>query len=189
MERKPSLHRSAESGDLLDIEARLLVGARVNQLDEYGCIPLHYAANKGRLEVVEYLISRGSNLQAAGLNGWTPLHYAANKGHIEVAKRLIGAGADPRLCDHEGLRPDQRALARGHHQLSTLLLEFQKQMSGRRAPELPKTEVGARRPAPGGAQFSQRLSSNEGGGGESRLPGIHNLRSLFLWRREKSQPA
>lgn len=88
-------------------------GAKLEDMDEYGYIPLHFAAQSGHLQTVITLVEAGSNINKVskkkhyrlfGINtektsgsGETPLHRACHLGYIDVVKYLLNNGADESL--------------------------------------------------------------------------------------------
>ncbi len=88
-------------------------GAKLEDMDEYGYIPLHFAAQSGHLQTVITLVEAGSNINKVSQkkhyrlfdintekttgSGETPLHRACHLGHVDVAKYLLNNGADKSL--------------------------------------------------------------------------------------------
>lgn len=76
--------------------ARLLhrEGARLDDRDLQGRIPLHAAARKGQTEIVEMLLKAGVNPSVRDDSGITSLHEAAECGWDSITELLLHAGAN-----------------------------------------------------------------------------------------------
>ena len=76
-----------------DIAAFLIRrGARLDQADWIGMVPLGYAANNNRPAMVDLLLKAGAKVDGAK-GGAPPLQAAAGYGHIGIIRRLLRAGA------------------------------------------------------------------------------------------------
>lgn len=71
------------------VDALLEAGARVNEVDNDGRIPLILGAQEGHLSVVTTLADAGSMLEAKSHDGRTALRTAALEGHQDVVHSLL----------------------------------------------------------------------------------------------------
>lgn len=117
-----ALHRAVEAAQVESVELLLQAGARIDQRDQHGALPLYYAVTaystlfspRGPfrqeklqhvrsvydrcLRMVEMLLVAGAAVDARHpKRGWTALHCAADAGHPEAVALLLEAGADPNL--------------------------------------------------------------------------------------------
>jgi len=99
-----SLHEAVDFCDIEAVWAHLYLGARPNEFDRYGCVPMHYAVERKHVGIFRILQRAGADLQVGhkGLNmraGWTPLHFAAYAGARDVVLLLLLAGVDVNRMD------------------------------------------------------------------------------------------
>ena len=93
--------------------ARLLIdkGAKLNDRDSEGCVPLSHAAGENNLRMVNLLLERGADATLADNDGDTPLHRAAaledadEDDNSAIIKALLAAGADPLAVNDSGETP------------------------------------------------------------------------------------
>ncbi len=99
-----SLHRAAESGDVLAVrEAVRREPEAVHGVTKgYNETPLHRAAVNGHDTVVAELVSAGADVNAERSGGFTPLHLAET---VRVAETLLLAGADQNARSSAGKTP------------------------------------------------------------------------------------
>lgn len=97
-----TLHGCIRINDQKEIEALILAGVDVNEMDGEGRSPLHWAADQGRLGAVEFLLRHGADPNLQDEDGCTPLHNAVICKHKAICECLCAAGADPTCVDHEG---------------------------------------------------------------------------------------
>ncbi|XP_045928169.1 myotrophin [Micropterus dolomieu] len=78
-----------KTGDLDEVQAKLVTAEDVNRTLEGGRKPLHYAADFGQTDVVVFLISKGADVNAPDKHGLTPLISACFEGHLSCVKVLL----------------------------------------------------------------------------------------------------
>lgn len=105
------------------LEALLVSGGSVDNVDGNGRTLLHSAAYEGGLELVSRLLEKGAQLEVADKNGQTPLNLAARQGHAEVVTTLLTAGANPDHADSDGWTPLRSSAWAGHLQVVDALLD------------------------------------------------------------------
>ncbi|EFN53984.1 hypothetical protein CHLNCDRAFT_135944 [Chlorella variabilis] len=91
MELADRLYQAACDGDETAVRKLLAAGARADQANEDGWLPLHFASSCGHEG--EAAPSTASAAPATALamehDGWTPLHRAAERGNIEALTLLL----------------------------------------------------------------------------------------------------
>lgn len=103
------LSRAAARDDIKAITEALMRGAKVNEQDEYGRVPLNEAAKHSKQKAAEKLLSEGASPDKKDASGSTALHHAAKRGDTEIMRKLIEKGADPDAKDAEGKTPGDLA--------------------------------------------------------------------------------
>lgn len=93
-ENLDSIHKAAETGDIVEVNNYLEKGVSVNAKDKDGATPLHWAACSGFAEIAELLIDAGADVNATNKEGTSVLPWAILNARTEVAELLIDAGAD-----------------------------------------------------------------------------------------------
>ncbi|XP_059182182.1 myotrophin [Centropristis striata] len=83
-----------KTGDMEEVQSKLVTAEDVNRTLEGGRKPLHIAADFGQTDVMEYLISKGADVNVPDKHGLTPLLSACYEGHINCVKVLLEKGAD-----------------------------------------------------------------------------------------------
>lgn len=119
------LHDAVRAGDATHVQALLLAGANVNELDSFGS-PLHLAAARGSVEIATVLIDAGANLEAKASTFSEkahPLHTAAVENQVAVAALLIERGAKVDSRNAEGMTPLLVAASNGNVEVAALLLK------------------------------------------------------------------
>ena len=104
------LHKYAEIGDRLAVQAEINMGSNVNAQCNAGHTPLHKAALEGHADVAELLIKAGASLNLQNQDGDTSLHDASANHHLDVINLLLDNGADPRIGNLVGDLPRDRVL-------------------------------------------------------------------------------
>jgi ankyrin repeat protein len=108
------LHRAAEEGDLVAIEALVATGCDLALFDDLGHTPLHRAVACEHYKAAKLLLSRGANVNANDDQraGETPLGLAVQRNYPEMVQLLLEHGADPDTWGWMGLTPRIRAQQR-----------------------------------------------------------------------------
>ncbi|MGE0207401.1 MAG: ankyrin repeat domain-containing protein [Candidatus Babeliales bacterium] len=88
-----SLIEAVKKNDVKQVQDLLQKGADVNQVGDFGVMPLHLAAQDGNVELCKLFIARGADVNQADNGGWTPLCFAVYNRHVEVSKLLLKHGA------------------------------------------------------------------------------------------------
>lgn len=91
-----------KTGDMEEVETKLVTAEDVNRVLVGGRRPLHHAADFGQTAVAKYLISKGADINAPDKHGFTPLMTASLEGHISCVKLLLEKGADKDLKGPDG---------------------------------------------------------------------------------------
>merc|ERR1712008_483345 len=86
-----ALHLAAQNGQLGVAEKLIEAGAKLNEGNAHGLIPLHLA------------VQNGSDLNHQDLIGNTPLHTAFHNSRTEIAQYLIASGANENQKNKSGL--------------------------------------------------------------------------------------
>ena len=117
------LHDAVKNGDIAAVEALLVEGADVNEVDFLAGAPLHIAAVRGHDDVLATLLEADAN---ADIVEWgreeTPLHWAAFGGNSKSAKLLLEAGATVDAVNDKGETALMTALENGHRDVAELLI-------------------------------------------------------------------
>jgi hypothetical protein len=69
------------------------MGANVNVLDGFRCIPLRFASLKGYVNIVRALLDAGAIVDVTDNDGFTPLYFAFHNERPDVVRLLIDRGA------------------------------------------------------------------------------------------------
>ena len=89
------LIKAVERGDLVDVEAMLAAGAKVDPVESLqGRQALHIAAARGYGDIAAALIKAGAPLNIADNAGATPIMLANNLGNYKITKVLAKAGEE-----------------------------------------------------------------------------------------------
>ena len=114
---------AAGMGDVVQVQALLKQGAKIeaHAIDDW--TPLTAAVNGGHLDIVKALLEAGANVNAMEGGGNTPLFWAAFGGHVEIVKLLLDRGADAtRKCSKSRCQmPIEIARTRGHQEVVKVL--------------------------------------------------------------------
>ena len=96
------LHRAAQAGDIVGLEAALTAGAAVDARDGRGWTALMYTVNKGYTLLVEPLLAAGADPDVRAPDGATALFMAVVHGHTEIIELLSNRGADVSIRGPKG---------------------------------------------------------------------------------------
>jgi ankyrin repeat protein len=90
-------------GDLENVKARIIMGARVNVKDKAydGISPLHAAVENGNLEIAEYLLTHGAKANIRDSFKRTPLMMMDEDASVEMLQLLVRYGAKLNLLDKQ----------------------------------------------------------------------------------------
>ncbi|CAM9347882.1 unnamed protein product [Scytosiphon promiscuus] len=102
-EGRTALHVAASKRQSCDVLAYLLQeGARINERDNVGAVPLHLAASNRNLGGIRLLLRFGAEVNVRDDRGCTPLFAACQaSGHSRAILELLKRGADPTLTNDE----------------------------------------------------------------------------------------
>lgn len=100
--------------------------ADVNQVGNFGDMPLHIAAVRGELDEANALLDAGADVNAKGEQGYTPLHNAAIKGSIPVIIQLLNSGAVIDTRNAFGTTARDVALGEGHNDAVSAIDDWRK---------------------------------------------------------------
>ncbi|EFN53863.1 hypothetical protein CHLNCDRAFT_135974 [Chlorella variabilis] len=128
MELEGKLHQAAEKGDEAAVRQLLAAGARADQVNLHGSLPLHRASHYGHEGVVRLLLEAApATASAVNSHGKTPLHCAADSlwsasGGV-VRLLLSAAPATATLLTADKRAPIHWAAYHNHVEATQLLLE------------------------------------------------------------------
>jgi quinoprotein dehydrogenase-associated probable ABC transporter substrate-binding protein len=107
------LMNAIAAGDNDRVSFLIEKGARVNERDGIGHLPLQSAASQRVSEIVEILIKAGADVNARDSDGMTALLHAVNVNHVPSIKILAANGADLEAGTEKGHTPLEIAMADG----------------------------------------------------------------------------
>lgn len=84
----------AAAGNIDELKALYVAGARFNNQDNDGWTPLFYAVANNQVMCVRYLLSVGVDINKRAKDGWTALMVSLDHKHSEIVRLLLEAGAD-----------------------------------------------------------------------------------------------
>jgi ankyrin repeat protein len=118
------MHKSAKSGERVQIHRLRANGENVNEKDIYGWTPLHYASAWGMQVVNELLQDKvRSDVNARDIIEWTPLHYASERNNASVIRTILRRGAKVNVRGIDGITPLHCAAKSGAQEAIRLLVE------------------------------------------------------------------
>ncbi len=88
-------------------------GAKVNERDGIGHLPLTLAASQRMSDIVDILIKAGADVNARDSDGLTALLHAVNVNHVPSIEVLRRSGADLEAGTEKGYTPLEIAMADG----------------------------------------------------------------------------
>jgi len=124
------LSNAAQHGNLQGCATLIKRGARINELDSAGYLPLFYAAAFGHTACLKLLLEFGTD-PSSYLSGHSSIEAAAQKGHTACVKVLIRFGADLEDMGLRGTTALNSAVAGGHVECAIALLDAGADISGR----------------------------------------------------------
>ena len=100
---------------ILELEAQLQSGRKINKRGAWGRTAVWFAAHSNQPQALEYLLAHGASSNPGGdfETGDTPLHAAAHAGSARCAQLLLQAGADGSARNIAGERAIDRTRAAG----------------------------------------------------------------------------
>ncbi len=116
--RRTSLHKAAQYGNLKAAKRFLELKANVNAKDRFGWTPLHVAQYKPKM--IKFLIEHGADVHAMTADGKTPLHLEVSR---EGAGYLVEQGAKVNVRAADGSTPLHAATQFNHPDVIELLLD------------------------------------------------------------------
>lgn len=84
------------------LREHLRFGSDLNEMDEYGFMPLIEAAIADNAEIAQLLLQAGADPNLQDLTGGTALHWAAENNNLSLARLLLTHGADPNAYNFSG---------------------------------------------------------------------------------------
>lgn len=121
---------AAQHGDLQACATLIKRGARINEVDSAGYLPLYYAASFGHTACSKLLLEFGTD-PSSYLSGHSPIEIAARNGHLACVKLLIRFGADLEDAGLRGVTALNSAVAGGHIEVVIELLNAGADIQGR----------------------------------------------------------
>jgi len=141
------LANAAQHGDLQTCATLIKRGARINELDTAGYLPLYYAASFGHVACLKILLEFGTD-PSSYLSGHSPIEIAARNGHTACVKVLIRFGADLEDAGLRGVTALNSAVAGGHMECAIELLDAGSDIQGRNMNEDSPLHVATQLPNP-----------------------------------------
>jgi ankyrin repeat protein len=141
------LANAAQHGDLQECAALIKRGARINELDTAGYLPLYYAASFGHVACAKLLLEFGTD-PSSYLSGHSAIEIAARNGHTACVKVLIRFGADLEDAGLRGVTALNSAVANGHMECALVLLDAGADIQGRNMNEDSPLHVATLLPNP-----------------------------------------
>jgi len=106
--------------DLNAVQQALNEGARINNYDSKGKVPLHYGVNN--IELLKFILNQpGILINRRATDGNTALHMAAAQGNMPAIQLLLAAGADTTELNGQGYIAEEVAQAKGKAQAAQLV--------------------------------------------------------------------
>eukprot|EP00605_Chrysophyceae_sp_TOSAG23-4_P001590 GSChrysophyteH1.ASY1.ANO1.1745.1 assembled CDS len=124
------LSNAAQHGDLHACATLIKRGARINELDSAGYLPLYYACSFGHTACAKLLLEYGTD-PSSYLSGHSAIEVAARNGHTPCVKVLIRFGADLEDMGLRGVTALNSAVAGGHMDCTIALLDAGADISGK----------------------------------------------------------
>jgi len=109
--------------DMRAIDAYLNRRVDVNELDEYGFMPLIEAAIVDNIDITQKLIAHGANVNGQDVVGNTALHWAVENNNLKLSKLLIEHYANPNAYNLAGQPVLVMPLLRHQSELKRFLCE------------------------------------------------------------------
>jgi len=141
------LANAAQHGDLQACATLIKRGARINELDTAGYLPLYYAASFGHVACLKILLEFGTD-PSSYLSGHSPIEIAARNGHTACVKVLVRFGADLEDAGLRGVTALNSAVAGGHMECVLELLDAGADIQGRNMNEDSPLHVATLLPNP-----------------------------------------
>lgn len=141
------LANAAQHGDLQACATLIKRGARINELDTAGYLPLYYAASFGHVACLKILLEFGTD-PSSYLSGHSPIEIAGRNGHAACVKVLIRFGADVEDAGLRGVTALNSAVAGGHMECVIELLDAGADIQGRNMNEDSPLHVATLLPNP-----------------------------------------
>ena len=109
--------------DTASIHQHLRYGVDVNQLDEYGFIPLIEAAIVDNSDIAKLLLQNGADPNKQDVTGGTALQWAVENSNQTFCELLLNQGADPNAYNFAGQPVLAMTILRQQSALRKLLIE------------------------------------------------------------------
>ena len=105
-----------------NLEARIKLGANLENSTFEGLTVLHKVANTGDVAFARLFLEHGADPDADAPHGFRALHKACSKGDLNMVECLIEFGADVNLRSAEGWTPLHFAARHGHRKVALFLI-------------------------------------------------------------------
>lgn len=107
------LMNAISGGDSERVSFLIEKGAKVNERDGIGHLPITLAASQRMSDIVEILIKAGADVNARDIDGMTAVLHAVNVNHVPSIELLAANGADLETGTEKGYTPLEIAMADG----------------------------------------------------------------------------
>lgn len=109
-------------GTLSSVQRILQLGAKVNDLDEYGFTPLIEAVIADKMAVAELLLQQGADVNFPDTTGRRALHWAVDNANLALCDLLLTYGADANTYTTAGEPVLVNAMLRQQQELKNKLI-------------------------------------------------------------------
>jgi quinoprotein dehydrogenase-associated probable ABC transporter substrate-binding protein len=129
------LMNAIAAGDNERVSFLIEKGAKLNERDGIGHLPLQSAASQRMSEIVEILIKAGADVNARDSDGMTALLHAVNVNHVPSIELLAAAGANLEAGTEKGYTPLELAMGEGKFFAAKALIDAGAKIDAANGPE------------------------------------------------------
>lgn len=117
-----SLTQEILFGNLTSVQRKVQLGAKVNDLDDYGFTPLIEAVIAQKVDVAEFLLDQGADINFPDTTGRRAIHWAVDNANEKLCQLLLKRGADANSFTTAGEPVIVNPLLRQQQTLKELLM-------------------------------------------------------------------
>lgn len=121
---KPTFANEILFGTLQGVERFILLGADIEEIDEYGFSPLTEASIANKIDVVALLLEYGADINQADTTGRSALHWAVDNHNLPLCELLLANKADANAYTTAGQAVLVYPLLRQQIELKKLLYRY-----------------------------------------------------------------